>query len=279
MDIADGLRAHAGGNLGTGDAYEMRYGSGSRFPQSGWRRAYYSPSGRPPSGLQLLDSDEAIVAAVFASILPTFLVIFWSFAVLIWLLVVAFSSPISPQRSLRSEARTLAVFTWLGFALMVWQLLGFFIPIGMVASKVPGLYVTVFMTLILVWGWLLWLALCIAWVYEWRWSKKNAHGQTQQSMKTLVSQDTALDFNTYAGNKEWDSDHGHEQTSYNAYRVPFDTTYASEETEVTPFQHAGPSVPTDAKGQPRPYADPSIAPVLSASPADRRGEYMRVHNV
>lgn len=278
----------------------------SGFPIKGFRRSYRYPSSRTSSssGTALVRaSGGAVAASVFAAYIPTFLVMFWSFAVLLWTLVVGFSSALSAPRSLRSELAALAVFAALGAALMLWSMLGLLIPAGLAARRAPEVYIQLFHVLKLLWGWFLSLALVGAWVWERRWARRHAHGQLQQSMQTIVSQDAALDMAAYAGHKDWASDgcDGSDgRPSGDAYRVPYDATYGDAgEGEITPFRHETAHAAGAAAYKTPPYeqtecpeytsysgpgqhqqestAPDAASPSVSTKPSTKGG-YMRVHN-
>lgn len=222
VELDSGLLAPAGGNLGR--AKQLK----SKSWEQKWKYA-----GQNFAIERVRGSDTA--AQVFANVIPTFLVMLWSAAVLIWLLVRACCSSLNSVRSLRSELRTLRWSTIIGGVGMLYSLIGYFGRLGVLAHHRGIVYVPRLVALKLAFGWLLFLSVLGAWMWQRRWARKHANGQYHLSMRILAHRG---DVDTYRI-KDWE--HSVEAVvpaSYHARDVV--------ETEITPFQPPAPTDPNSA---------------------------------
>lgn len=122
--------------------------------------------------------------AAFMSYIPNFLGLFWSFAVILWLLILPCTS--GAPRSIASMSKTLLCFWVIGAASSLWTS----IVIGVAAGR--GSYVWGLWVCILVFAWLLTIALFGAWLWLRLWSRKHAKGQLYRSIES-VEQDGVQD--------------------------------------------------------------------------------------
>lgn len=113
------------------------------------------------------------------SYIPNFLGLFWSFAVILWLLILPCTSTASAPRSIASMTKTLLWFWLIGFASSLWTS----IVIGVSTGR--GAYVWGLWVCILVFAWLLTVALFATWLWLRQWSKKHANGQLYRSIESI----------------------------------------------------------------------------------------------
>lgn len=121
----------------------------------------------------VIGPDHGYVSAetVVGAYVPPFLMLFFTVAVIVWLLVLAVSGPRSSVRAIRSELRALGAFTIIGACIMLWVVIG-----ATVLFKLNDMedIIPLFVVLEFVWGWFLVAALALVWIWEAVWAKAAA---------------------------------------------------------------------------------------------------------
>lgn len=109
------------------------------------------------------NSSSSNIGGLIAVILPSILMMLFPLAVLVWLFVLAVSGPRSSARTIRSELRTLGIFSIVGTCFMLWSTIGLMVPLAL--SK-AGAFLPLFFVLGFVFGWLFVFALAVVWIWE-----------------------------------------------------------------------------------------------------------------
>lgn len=117
---------------------------------------------------------------------PTFLGLFWSFAVILWMLILPCVGVTRPLRSIAWMSKALLWFGLIGFAISLW----FSIAVGVFMSE-EGALMTGLRVCILVFSWLLTVALLATWFWLRLWGRKHANGQLNRSIESVEDDNAA----------------------------------------------------------------------------------------
>lgn len=123
-------------------------------------------------------SNEDVDRAFLYNV-PQFLGLFWSFAVILWLLILPCKSSSSGPRSIASMQKTLM---WLGIIGLACSLYSS-IASGVEKSRERIIWGISIVTL--VFAWLTTITLFAIWIWLRLWARKNAHGMLQRSVEDV----------------------------------------------------------------------------------------------